>query len=66
MTLLVMLHKLIAKVVGNMPMYETTVHTPEGPKKERVYAENAREAKKLFEQRHGPRNVPYIPHMVPS
>jgi hypothetical protein len=49
-----------------MPMYETVVHTPEGPKKERVYAPNAREAKKLLEQRHGPRNVPYIPHMIPS
>ena len=49
-----------------MPMYETTVRTPEGDKKDKVYAPNVQEAKKLFEQRHGPRNVPYIPHMIPS
>ena len=49
-----------------MPMYEAVVRTPEGPKTERVYAQNAQEAKKLLEQRHGPRNVPYIPHMIPS
>ena len=47
-------------------MYETIVKTPEGEKKDRVYAPDAREAKKLFEQRHGPRNVPYIPHVIPS
>ena len=49
-----------------MPMYETEVHTPTGTQKDRVYAANAQEAKKLLEQRHGPRNVPYIPHMIPS
>jgi len=49
-----------------MPMYETEVRTPNGPTKDRVFAENAQEAKKLLEQRHGPRNVPYIPHMIPS
>ena len=49
-----------------MPMYETTVKTPEGEKKDRVYAQNAKEAKQLFEQRYGPRNVPYIPHMIAS
>jgi len=48
-----------------MPMYETTVKTPSGEQKERVYAPDAQEAKKLLEQRFGPRNVPYIPHMVP-
>jgi len=47
-------------------MYETTVRTPEGEKKDRVWANSAHDAKKLFEQRHGPRNVPYIPHMIPS
>ena len=50
----------------NMPMYETTVKTPAGETKDRVFAPNAQEAKKLLEQRHGPRNVPYIPHMIPS
>ena len=49
-----------------MPMYETTVKTSNGEQKERVYAANAQEAKKLLEQRFGPRNVPYIPHMIPS
>ena len=56
-----------ASPAGNrMPMYETTVKTPSGETKDRVHATNAQEAKKLFEQRHGPRNVPYLPHMIPS
>ena len=37
-----------------MPMYETTVRTPAGETKDRVFAPNAQEAKKLLEQRHGP------------
>ena len=49
-----------------MPMYEATVRTPTGETKDRVYANNAQEAKRLLEQRHGPRNVPYIPHMISS
>ena len=49
-----------------MPMYETTVRTPQGETKDRVYAATVQEAKKLLEQRHGPRNVPYIPKVVPS
>ena len=49
-----------------MPMYETTVRTPQGETKDRVYAPNVQEARKLFEQRHGPQAVPYIPHVVPS
>ena len=49
----------------NMPMYETKVKTPTGEQTERVFAPDAQEAKKLLEQRYGPRNVPYIPHMVP-
>jgi hypothetical protein len=47
-------------------MYETTVRSPQGDKKDRVYAKDIKEAKQLFEQRHGPRNVPYIPHVIPS
>ena len=47
-------------------MYETTVRTPQGDKKDRVYARDLQEARVLFEQRHGPRNVPFIPHIVPS
>ena len=50
-----------------MPMYETTVRTPQGEEKKRVYADNVQEAKKLFEQLYGgPRAVPYIPKVVPS
>ena len=49
-----------------MPMYETTVRTPQGETKDRVYAKDLQEARVLFEQRHGPRNVPYIPKVIPS
>jgi hypothetical protein len=49
-----------------MPMYETTVRAPQGDKKDRVHAQDVKEARQLFEQRHGPRNVPYIPHVIPS
>lgn len=47
-------------------MFEATVRTKSGETKDRVYADNAQEAKRLLEQRHGPRNVPYIPHIIPS
>ena len=51
----------------NMPMYETTVRTPSGEEKKRIYADTPQEAKKLFEQLYGgPRAVPYIPHIIPS
>ena len=49
-----------------MPMYETIVRTPQGDVKDRVYARDLQEARMLFEQRYGPRNVPYIPHVIPS
>jgi len=50
-----------------MPMYETTVRTPSGEEKKRVYAGTPQEAKRLFEQLYGgPRAVPYIPKVVPS
>ena len=32
-----------------MPMYETTVRTPQGEEKKRIYADTPQEAKKLFE-----------------
>ena len=51
---------------NKMPMYETTVRTPSGDQKDRVYAKDLQEARMLFEQRHGPRNVPYIPKVIPS
>ncbi len=51
----------------NMPMYETTVRTPQGEEKKRVYADTPQEAKKLFETLYGgPRAVPYIPKIVAS
>jgi hypothetical protein len=49
-----------------MPMYEATVRTATGETKDRVFASTVQEAKQLLEQRHGPRNVPYIPHIIPS
>ena len=49
-----------------MPMYEATVRTPNGEQKDRVWAKNLQEARTLLEQRHGPRNVHFIPHVVPS
>lgn len=49
-----------------MPMYEATVRTPQGDKKDRVWAQDLKEARHLLEQRHGPRNVPFVPHIVPS
>jgi hypothetical protein len=49
-----------------MPMYEATVRTPAGDQKDRVWARDLQEARQLLEQRHGPRNVPYIPHIIPS
>jgi hypothetical protein len=47
-------------------MYEATVRTPDGDKKDRVWARDLNEARMLLEQRHGPRNVPFIPHIIPS
>ena len=50
-----------------MPMYETRVRTAKGEETKQVYAKDAQEAKKLFEQMYGgPRKVPYIPHLIPS
>jgi hypothetical protein len=49
-----------------MPMYEATVRTPTGETKDRVFAKDLAEARLLLQQRHGPRNVPYIPHIIPS
>ncbi len=55
------------KQLYDMPMYETTVRTPSGEEKKRVYADTPQEAKKLFESLYGgPRAVPYIPKIVAS
>jgi type II secretory pathway component PulF len=49
-----------------MKLYEATIRRPDGTEfKDRVGAESAEEARKLLQQRHGPRAVPFIPHMIP-
>lgn len=49
-----------------MPLYEAKVRTPAGETTDRVFAHNAQEAKRIFEERHGPRNVPFYPRLIPS
>ena len=51
----------------DMKLFEATIRTPDGREfKDRVGAENAQQARLLLQQRHGPRAVPYIPHLIPS
>jgi type II secretory pathway component PulF len=50
-----------------MKLYEATIRTADGKEfKDRVGANSAQEARMLLQQRHGPRAVPYIPHVIPS
>ena len=50
-----------------MPLYETTVKTAQGEEKKQIYARDAAEAKRLFEQMYGgPRAVPYLPKIIPG
>jgi hypothetical protein len=50
-----------------MKLYEAVVKGPDCRElKYRVGANDAYEARKLLQQRHGPRAVPYLPHMIPS
>ena len=49
-----------------MKLFEATIRVNGKEFKDRVGAENAQEAMKLLQQRHGPRAVPYIPKMIPS
>ena len=49
-----------------MKLFEATIRVNGREFKDRVGAENAQEAMKLLQQRHGPRAVPYVPHMIPS
>ena len=48
-----------------MPMYEAVVRTPEGEKKQRVWAPDMKTARQLLEQEYGVGNVPYYPKAVP-
>jgi hypothetical protein len=50
-----------------MKLFEAVVKGPDGREfKDRVGANDAYEARKLLQQRHGPRAVPYLPYMIPS
>ena len=50
-----------------LKLWEATIRTPDGREfKDRVGAETAEQARRLLQERHGPRAVPYIPHMIPS
>jgi hypothetical protein len=49
-----------------MKLYEATVKVNGKEFKDRVGADSAEEARRLLQQRWGPRAVPYLPHMIPS
>jgi hypothetical protein len=49
-----------------MKLFEATIRVNGKEFKDRVGADNAQEAMKLLQQRHGPRAVPYMPKMIPS
>ena len=52
-----------------MKLWEATIRPP-GPGTEefkaRIGAETAEEARRLLQQLHGPRSVPYLPRLIPS
>ena len=48
-------------------LWEATIRTPDGREfKDRVGADTAEQARRLLQERHGPRAVPYVPHLIPS
>jgi type II secretory pathway component PulF len=50
-----------------MKLFEATIRTQDGKEfKDCVGANDAYEARMLLQQRHGPRAVPFLPHMIPS
>ncbi len=49
-----------------MKLYEATIRVDGREFKDRVGANTAEEARMLLQQRHGPRAVPYLPHVIPS
>ena len=49
-----------------MKLYEATIRVNGREFKDRVGANTAEEARLLLQQRHGPRAVPYLPHVIPS
>ena len=48
-----------------MKLFEATIRVNGKEFKDRVGANSAEEARMLLQQRHGPRAVPFIPHMIP-
>ncbi len=60
--------KLVITRIGvDMKLFEATVRRPDGSEfKDRVGASDAQEARRLLQERHGPRAIPYVPHMIPS
>ena len=49
-----------------MKLFEATIRVDGKEFKDRVGADSADEARKLLQQRYGPRAVPYMPKMIPS
>lgn len=50
-----------------MKLFEATIKTHDGREfKDVVGADTAEEARRLLQQRHGPRAVPYMPKIIPS
>jgi hypothetical protein len=49
-----------------MKLWEATIRIDGREFKDRVGANTAQEARMLLQQRHGPRAVPYLPHMIPG
>ena len=49
-----------------LKLWEATIRTPDGREfRDRVGAVTAQDARRLLQERHGPRAVPYLPHMIP-
>ena len=47
--------------------WEATIRTPDGREfRDRVGADTAEQARRLLQERHGPRAVPYLPRMIAS
>jgi len=60
-------NQVITRIGVDMKLFEATVRRPDGTEfKDRVGANDAQEARRLLQERHGPRAIPYIPHMIPS
>ena len=49
-----------------MKLWEATIRIDGREFKDRVGTNTAQEARMLLQQRHGPRAVPYLPHMIPG